>query len=414
MKQRFYFQPPRTQNLTTEKRSQTTENTENTEGKNKRRNYSVNSVLSVVKDKSVLSVVLFSVSSVVKFSVSFLFLCLFSGSSLHASSIESISLSSIKDTTLMVFEVDTTAKFSMNRVSRSNLKISVNAQSAVEKLKSHGIIQKILINSDSTKSCFDITFNKAYDFRKQSFASGIVFKFYAVPIREIKTIVLDPGHGGVDPGAVGKKRLQEKEVNLAVAKILKKKLENYGLKVLLTRIDDRFVALSERTRFVNEKKADLFISIHCNASDNNRKANGFETYFLSEAKTDWERAVLARENGALKYEQANVDSLSRDDISLILADLSQNEFLKESYCLALEIQTAGVNILKDVDRGVRQAGFYVLRGSFMPAVLVECGFLSTPSEEKKLATNKYRENIGQAIFLGVINYIKDYEKRAEL
>ncbi len=332
---------------------------------------------------------------------------------IYAATIESISLSTIKDTTIMVFEVDTTAKFSMNRVSKSNLQISVNAQSAVEKIKSHGIIQKILINSDSTKSCFDITFNKAYDFRKQSFASGIVFKFYSVPIREIKTIVLDPGHGGVDPGAVGKKRLQEKEVNLAVAKILKKKLENYGLKVLLTRIDDRFVALSERTRFVNEKKADLFISIHCNASESNRKANGFETYFLSEAKTDWERAVLARENGALKFEATDANPNIQDDIGLILADLTQNEFLKESYCLALEIQTAGIDILKDVDRGVKQAGFYVLRGSFTPAVLVECGFLSNPAEEKKLATGKYRENIGQAIFLGVINYIKDYEKRSE-
>jgi len=332
---------------------------------------------------------------------------------IYAVTIESISLSTIKDTTIMVFEVDTTAKFSMNRVSKSNLKISVNAQSVVEKLKSHGIIQKILINSDSTSSSFDITFNKAYDFRKQSTASGIVFNFYAVPIREIKTIILDPGHGGVDPGAVGKKRLQEKEVNLAVAKILNKKLGNYGLKVLLTRTDDRFVALSERTRFANENKADLFISIHCNASDGNRKANGFETYFLSEAKTDWERAVLARENGALKFEATDANPKIQDEIGLILADLTQNEFLKESYCLALEIQTAGVNILKDVDRGVKQAGFYVLRGSFTPAVLVECGFLSTPAEEKKLTTGKYRESIGQAIFLGVINYIKDYEKRSE-
>jgi N-acetylmuramoyl-L-alanine amidase len=181
----------------------------------------------------------------------------------------------------------------------------------------------------------------------------------------------------------------------------------------MTRSDDRFVALSERTRFANEKKTDLFISIHCNANDNSRKVNGFETYFLSEAKTDWERAVLARENGALKFEQGNVDSLTQDDVSLILADLSQNEFLKESYALALEIQTAGVDILKDVDRGVRQAGFYVLRGSFMPAVLVECGFLSNPSEEKKLASGKYRESIARAIFLGITNYIRDYEKHTQ-
>lgn len=330
---------------------------------------------------------------------------------INAVSIESISLSTIKDTTLMTLEVDSSAGISFQRTNHSNLKITLNAKTDIKEIKPKGIIRKIELKSDSKQTTFDITFDKNYDYLKESGKDNVTFKFFAVPIKEIKTIVLDPGHGGVDPGAIGRKKLQEKEVNLAIAKILKKKLENYGLKVLLTRSDDRFVALSERTRFANEKKADLFISIHCNATDKNRKANGFETYFLSEAKTDWERAVLARENGALQYEQNEPDPLTKDDISLILADLSQNEFLKESFNLAYEIQTAGVEMLKDVDRGVKQAGFYVLRTSFMPSVLIECGFISNLAEEKKLRTQKYQESIAKAIFNGIVNYIKDYEKR---
>jgi N-acetylmuramoyl-L-alanine amidase len=332
----------------------------------------------------------------------------------YATIIESISLSNLKDTTLIILEVDTMSKMTFNRVSKTNLKLTISARSAINEIKPQGVIKKIAVNGDSIRTDFDITFNKPFDFRKQTIDSNVVLKFFPLPIKVIKTVILDPGHGGVDPGAVGRKHLQEKEVNLGIAKALKKKLENFGLKVILTRSDDRFVALSERTRFTNEQKADLFISIHCNSSNDSKKANGFETYFLSEAKTDWERAVLARENGSLQYEKGDVDSLTQNDISLILADLSQNENLKESYALALEIQTAGVNILKDVDRGVKQAGFYVLRTSFMPSVLVECGFLSNSAEEKKLNTGKYRENIAQAIFLGVTNYIHDYEKRTNL
>ncbi|MCX8014500.1 MAG: N-acetylmuramoyl-L-alanine amidase [candidate division WOR-3 bacterium] len=329
----------------------------------------------------------------------------------NANIIESISFSKIKDTIYMVFEVDTATRFTINRVSNAHLKIEADACSAVEQLKPYANIQKIVINSDDNRSTFDLTFNKPFDYKRQKTASSVLIKFYPMAIRQIKTIVLDPGHGGVDPGAIGKKKLQEKDVNLKIAKILKKKLENYGLKVLMTRTDDRFVALSERTRFANEKKADLFVSIHCNASEHNKKACGFETYFLSEAKTDWERAVLARENGALRFEIADTNPLVKNDLDLILADLTQNEFLKESYNLALEIQTAGIDILTDVDRGVRQAGFYVLRGCFMPSVLIECGFISNPTEEKKLASAKYQEKVAQAIYTGIINYIKDYEKR---
>lgn len=330
-----------------------------------------------------------------------------------ASIIESISISNIKDTTFLVFEVDTNVKITTSRVNNSNLKLIFNAKSAVTNIKGKGIIKKIDIFAEKTKTNFNLTLDKPYEFIRLNETNTIMYKFYALPIREIKTIVLDAGHGGIDPGAVGRKGTKEKDINLIIAKILKKRLEDYGLKVFLTRTDDSFVALAERTNFANNKKADLFISIHCNASNNNKKALGFETYFLSEAKTDLERAALARENGALKYETKDENPVVRDEISLILADLTQNEYLKESYNLAYQIQTSAVEILKDVDRGVKQAGFYVLRGCFMPSVLIECGFLSTLSEEKKLTNSKHRENVARAIYAGIINYIKDYENRIQ-
>jgi N-acetylmuramoyl-L-alanine amidase len=333
------------------------------------------------------------------------------GSLRAAPLIESISLSTIKDTTLLVFEVDSSVPVIINRISNSNLKMTFTAKSAVTSLKPKGIIKKLNVDTTAKTTVFDLTLDRPYDFHRINETNTVMFKFYPIPIREIKTVVLDPGHGGVDPGAVGKKGTQEKEINLIITKILKKRLEDYGLKVYLTRSDDSFVALAERTRFASNKKADLFISIHCNASGTNKTASGFETYFLSEAKTDLERAALAREDGALKYETDAQDPIVLNELSLILADLKQTEQLKESYNLAYQIQTSAVNVLKNVDRGVKQAGFFVLRGCFMPAVLIECGFLSTLSDEKKLTNSKYREDVGRAIYLGIVNYVKDYETR---
>ncbi|MCX7784884.1 MAG: N-acetylmuramoyl-L-alanine amidase [candidate division WOR-3 bacterium] len=328
--------------------------------------------------------------------------------------IESISVSQIKDTVLMVLEVDSSVDCAWQYLSKTSLRLSVKAQTKTKTISARGFIKQIRIVPKTNATDFELTFNKPYDYKKVLSSGGITIKFFPKNIPTIKTIILDPGHGGIDPGAIGKRGLQEKNVNLSIAQLLKKKLEKYGLKVLMTRSDDCFVALSERTRFANEKKGDLFISIHCNASARNRQACGFETYFLSEAKTDWERAVAAKENQSLQFEISNVDPLLNDDISTILSDLAQNEYLKESYQLALEIQTAAVSILKNVDRGVKQAGFYVLRGCFMPAVLVECGFLSNKSEEKKLQSEKYRETIAQTIFVGIQNFIKNYEEQNAL
>jgi len=238
---------------------------------------------------------------------------------------------------------------------------------------------------------------------------GIELRAWPRPERRIQKIVLDAGHGGKDPGAVGRgKGTEEKGLTLDIVQRLKTRLEKQGYSVTLTRDSDGYVSLGDRSKLANRSRADLFISVHVNSAPN-REACGLETYFLSEAKTDWERAVAAREN-------ADIDSgpggngFGPGDLGLILADLAQNEYLHESSELAGQIQTEAASCARIKDRGVRQANFYVLRNDFMPAVLVECGFLSNKSEEKLLRQPQHREKLAEGIFRGVNAFCSSYQR----
>ncbi|MBE0433057.1 N-acetylmuramoyl-L-alanine amidase [candidate division WOR-3 bacterium] len=233
--------------------------------------------------------------------------------------------------------------------------------------------------------------------------------FYSKQSRQVQSIVIDAGHGGIDPGAVGKNGLYEKDVNLAVCRILKDVIEDsLKIRVTLTRDRDVYVSLKERTNIANRNAADLFMSIHCNAHQKGPPRSGFETYFLSEAKTSDERAVAALENASLKFDNL---MLPGDDISFILYDLAQSAFLEESNRFAENIQISAEKHLKIPSRGVKQAGFYVLHGAFMPAILVECAFISNPAEEKLLRQKDFQRQLAFSIYRGIKNYVEDYEKR---
>jgi N-acetylmuramoyl-L-alanine amidase len=239
----------------------------------------------------------------------------------------------------------------------------------------------------------------------------VELRISARPMRKISRIVLDPGHGGKDPGAVGRGGTQEKNVVLDIAHRLRRKLQAQGFEVIVTRNADDYVSLAERSKCGNGTKADLFVSIHANATIK-RAICGFETYFLSDAKTDWERAVAARENAALDEDDGDPAGTAPGDLGLILADLAQSEFLWESSDLAAKIQESTVPRARIRNRGVRQANFYVLRNNFMPAVLVECGFLSNRSEEKLLKTQKHREKLAEGICRGITAYARQYVQKA--
>jgi len=218
----------------------------------------------------------------------------------------------------------------------------------------------------------------------------------------VRKIVLDAGHGGKDPGAVGPRGLKEKDVTLALAKKIKPLLEEQGYTVLMTRETDVFIPLHERTAFANQNKADLFISIHTNAS-RSRKVRGIETYFLGVAKSREASETAMLENA--------ISQQALSDLEKILLDLTRTSNLKQSSVLAESIQEclfggisgkySGIRNL-----GVKQASFYVLIGAQMPAALVETSFISNPTGESLLARDDYRDELSRSIFQGVLGYTK--------
>lgn len=224
------------------------------------------------------------------------------------------------------------------------------------------------------------------------------------------TVVIDPGHGGRDPGANGPGGTREKDVVLRIGVELAEALEEHGVDALLTRDDDTFVPLGERTRFANRGGADLFVSIHANAASNG-EAEGFETYFLSAANTEDERRVARMENAAIRYENPAIDPESLDDLNFILWDLAQNEYLRESSTLA-EIVQEGLEVrLPHPSRGVKQAPFAVLNGAFMPAILFESAFISNPREESLLNDPEFRTRLVEGLAGAILAYIDRYGRK---
>lgn len=219
----------------------------------------------------------------------------------------------------------------------------------------------------------------------------------------LRRIVVDAGHGGKDPGAIGPRGTKEKDVTLALARILAKRLKKeFGCQVILTRDKDVYLALEERTAIANRIGADLFISIHANASQN-RSVRGVETYYLNFSKNDKAAAVAARENGT---------SLKQvSDLEMILFDLMANSKINESSRLAAEIQSSLVGSLgrhysQIKDHGVRQGPFYVLLGATMPSVLVETAFISNKTEESRLKNSNFQGRAADAIVAGVKKFAK--------
>ena len=227
----------------------------------------------------------------------------------------------------------------------------------------------------------------------------------------LKLIVLDAGHGGHDQGAKGPGGVLEKDVVLDVTRRAARMIEDgLGIKVVLTRGTDVFVPLRERTNFANKQRADLFVSIHANAHPR-AVSEGVETYFLSSEATDNEsRQTAAIENGVVQLESPQ-SRQKTDLLKSILWDMAQSEFQQESSFLAETVLDSMTQSLRLVNRGVKQAGFYVLGGAAMPAVLIEIGFLTNPKEEKKLASTEHREAIARAIYASLADYKRRYDQR---
>ena len=213
----------------------------------------------------------------------------------------------------------------------------------------------------------------------------------------VKTIVIDPGHGGKDPGAVSQTR-QEKQIVLSLSKTLHDILVKKGYNVRLTRETDVFLPLRKRTQFATNQKADLFISLHTNASISN-KAAGIETYYLALASDESARITAMRENAGAEYNMKELDAL----VGRILKESKSTESRRLAELIQAQL-TSGKQVK---NRGVKHAPFVVLIGAKVPAVLVEVGFISNPAEGKKLTTKAYQRQLATSIAKGIEQYIKN-------
>ena len=229
-------------------------------------------------------------------------------------------------------------------------------------------------------------------------------------------VVIDAGHGGHDPGAIGKIS-KEKNINLNVAlkvgNLIKRNCDD--VKVIYTRSKDVFIPLDRRAEIANNAKADLFISIHTNALANNRTAKGASTWTLGLAKSDANLEVAKRENSVILYESdyktryAGFNPNSAE--SYIIFEFMQDKYMEQSVHLASLMQKQFRQTCRRADRGVHQAGFLVLKASAMPSILIELGFISTPEEERYLNTEEGAGTMAKGIYRAFLNYKREHELR---
>ncbi len=255
---------------------------------------------------------------------------------------------------------------------------------------------------------------------RRGLAATAASRLPPVPVKHNRrTVIVDAGHGGVDNGMSGPigggPRIREKDITLAVAMRLGEQLRARGVDVVYTRTADTLIALDDRGRIANRANGDLFISIHVNAANPNWKnpggSRGFETYFLSDARTEDARRVEQMENAAVQFETDGGKHDAGDPLSFILTDMQQNEHLRESSELAETIQTALAVMHPGTNRGVKQAGFRVLVTAYMPAVLVEIGFGTNPAEAAYLSSPAKQDAIARAVADAAIAYLRRYESR---
>jgi len=226
---------------------------------------------------------------------------------------------------------------------------------------------------------------------------------------KLDTVVIDAGHGGKDPGATAN-GLLEKNIVLDVALKLGGYIENrLGVNVVYTREGDRFIPLEERGHMANEAGAKLFISIHANAA-RAHAAHGTETYFLGPSKSDAAEKVMERENSVIKYEKNTEKYEDYDEQALVRQTLTQSAYMRQSEKLASLVQNQFEERVQRKNRGVHQAGFYVLWSASMPSVLVELGFLTNPREARYLNSDRGQTYLASALFRAVREYKGKYEK----
>ncbi len=364
--------------------------------------------------------------------ISFIFLSLAGDAfAWQAPNISDVRFGTHPNSTRVVFDLKTKIPYRVNSDSCGNVVVDfpsgriapkiTSSRNAVIKVKD-GVIEDIEIGRIGKGVRAKINLSK----RGSSFKSSLFKNPYRLVIdvrksaviraglhkkdHKIEVIIIDPGHGGKDPGAIGRRGLKEKVVTLDIAKRVERLLKKTRkVKVIMTRRRDEFISLDKRVRIANKNKGGLFVSIHTNAHLR-RSAGGFETFYLGESKTDDARAVAMLENSVLELEERPYLLDLGRELSKILWDLRLNEFRIESRELAGIMQTNLDKRLSLRNRGVKTAPFYVLRGVAMPGALVETAFISNRKEEALLKKSSFRQTLAHAICNSILQYKNRFEK----
>ena len=251
--------------------------------------------------------------------------------------------------------------------------------------------------------------------RVAAFAAALLVVLAVCPVsgqalddqaNRIRTVVIDPGHGGMETGAKGKFGNLEKDITLSISLKLKDLIErNMAFGVVLTRDRDMDVSVETRSAIANNRKAGLFISIHANGAVQ-KKAAGSETFFLSLNATDEETRRLAYLENNSSELQSRIDPSSDEDLMMILWDMAQTAYIRQSSQLAELVQEELDALLGTKNRGIKQAPFKILAGVACPAILVEAAFISNPVEEQKLASEEFQTSVAEAIYRGLARYLR--------
>ncbi|MFI5293478.1 MAG: N-acetylmuramoyl-L-alanine amidase [Thermodesulfovibrionales bacterium] len=342
--------------------------------------------------------------------------------SLEIVDVTDISFWSYPDYTRVVVTLSDRAEYSKKRLANPDrLYFDIKGSTIKKELKTNlpignGMLRSVRaaqFNENTVRVVLDLEKIKDYKMITLEDPVRIIIDVYGISAQPLvssrKRIVIDPGHGGHDPGAIGPKKLCEKDVVLDIALKVKTILsKNPGFEVFLTRDRDVFIPLVERTAIANSKNADLFVSVHANASPR-RDAKGIETYFLNWSDDVESMKVAAREN-QISLKKMKEMKNEADFLDVELASLKRDHKRDESNKLANYIQMAMVNGLSDkfpgvVDLKVKWSMFYVLFGARMPSVLAEVSFISNPLEERLLSKDSYKEEIAKSIATGIAKYM---------
>ena len=224
-------------------------------------------------------------------------------------------------------------------------------------------------------------------------------------ITKIREIIIDAGHGGKDPGAIGRSGEHEKKIVLDISKRLKRILQDKGIKVIMTREGDQFISLQKRTEIASRSKADLFVSIHANSSPS-RGIHGLEIYTAKHLKFNERNADQRKINQRLTFSHLAMEQ-GRPELNRIVSDMMYTHKQAQAEALAKQVAKKTAKSLKTKNRGEKKSRFFVVKNTLIPAVLIEVGFLTNPKESKLLQTGTYRQRVARGIAESILDYAND-------